>query len=139
MIICDTGPLVAAALTDEPDNYACNELFAGFHMAGRRILVPGTVVAETGYLLNRKAGPRSEAFFLRALAEGTFESVELTTVDFARMADLVTQYADLPLGTTDASVIAIAERLDITEVATLDKRHFTVVRPAHVNALTLLP
>lgn len=55
------------------------------------------------------------------------------------MAELVEQYADLPLGTTDASVIALAERLNITEVATLDRRHFTVVRPRHVEALILLP
>jgi uncharacterized protein len=36
-------------------------------------------------------------------------------------------------------VIALAERLNITEVATLDLRHFTIVRPHHVSALTLLP
>lgn len=49
------------------------------------------------------------------------------------------RYDDLPLGTTDASVIALAERLGIMEVATLDRRHFTVARPQHVDALTLLP
>jgi predicted nucleic acid-binding protein len=65
--------------------------------------------------------------------------MDLTAADYARMAELVVTYGDLPLGTTDASVIAIAERLKLTDVATLDRRHFTVVRPAHVNALTLLP
>lgn len=55
------------------------------------------------------------------------------------MAELVDTYDSLPLGTTDASVIAIAERLKLTEVATLDRRHFTVVRPTHVDTLTLLP
>ena len=55
------------------------------------------------------------------------------------MADLVAQYGSLPLGTTDASVVAVAERLKVTEVATLDWRHFNVVRPAHTSALTLLP
>ena len=55
------------------------------------------------------------------------------------MADLVETYADFPLGTTAASVIALAERLDIAEIATLDRRHFTAVRPRHTNALTLLP
>jgi predicted nucleic acid-binding protein len=77
--------------------------------------------------------------FLSSLAAGDFSVVELTTVDYARMADLVVTYSSLPLGTTDASVLAIAERLKLTEVATLDRRHFTVVRPNHVNALTLLP
>jgi len=77
--------------------------------------------------------------FLRSLADGDFTTVDLTVADFARMADLVVTYGSLPLGTTDASVVAVAERLKVAEVATLDRRHFTVVRPSHVNALTLLP
>lgn len=55
------------------------------------------------------------------------------------MSQFVEQYADLPLGTTDASVVAIAERMGIEEIATLDRRHFTVVRPRHLNAFVLLP
>jgi hypothetical protein len=55
------------------------------------------------------------------------------------MAELVEIYGDFPLGTTDASVIAVAERLNITEVATLDHRHFAAVRPAHCDAFSLLP
>jgi uncharacterized protein len=82
---------------------------------------------------------RLESLFLRSLAEGDFTPVELTAADYVRMADLVVRYASLPLGTTDASVIAVAERLELTEVATLDRRHFTVVRPNHVDALALLP
>lgn len=50
------------------------------------------------------------------------------------MAELVRRYDDLPLGTTEASVIALAERLGIKQIATLDHRHFRVVRPSHVEA-----
>jgi predicted nucleic acid-binding protein len=64
---------------------------------------------------------------------------ELTETDVSRMADLAERYADLRLGGTDASVIAIAERLGIYRIATFDRRHFTVVRPVHVEAFTLLP
>jgi predicted nucleic acid-binding protein len=64
---------------------------------------------------------------------------QLLSVDLHRVADLVKQYSDLPLGTVDASVIALAERLQITMVATLDKRDFSTVRPAHTTAFTLLP
>jgi predicted nucleic acid-binding protein len=70
---------------------------------------------------------------------GDFRPVDVSRADYGRMAVLVRQYADLPLGTTDACVIAVAERLRLTEVATLDRRHFTVVRPAHLPNLTLLP
>ena len=55
------------------------------------------------------------------------------------MAELVTLYADLPLGAVDASVMALAERFNALEIATLDRRHFNVVRPKHVSALKLLP
>jgi predicted nucleic acid-binding protein len=51
----------------------------------------------------------------------------------------VRTYETLPLGTTDATVIAVCERLELAEVASLDRRHFSVVRPRHVPALTLLP
>lgn len=139
MILCDTGPLVAAALVGDDDHHACVELFTGLHLARRRLLVPATVVAEVGYLLAREAGAIVESMFLTALADGDFEPVDLTAEDYRRAAELVTTYADFPLGTTDASVIALAERLGVTEVATLDRRHFAVVRPRHTGAFLLLP
>jgi hypothetical protein len=55
------------------------------------------------------------------------------------MAELVEVHADLGLGATDASVVAIAERLDLSDIASLDRRHFSVVRPSHVAAFTLVP
>ena len=139
MILCDTGPLVAAALPADAHHRACVDLFTSLHLAGRPRLVPGPVVAETGYLLAREAGHVVEAMFLRSLADGDFEPVDLVADDYSRMADLVSQYSDLGLGTTDACLVALAERLNIAEVATLDHRHFSVVRPAHVQALMLLP
>lgn len=139
MIVCDTGPLVAAALADDDHHHSCVELFTGLHLAGRELLVPATVVAEVGYLLARKAGAEVEAMFLGAIADGDFRAVNLRPDDFRRAVDLVRQYGDLPLGTTDATVIALTERLGLTEVATLDRRHFSVVRPRHVDVLSLLP
>jgi predicted nucleic acid-binding protein len=139
VILCDTGPIVAAALVDDDDHHACVELITGMHLASRSLLVSGTVVAEVGYLLAREAGARVEALFLTALADGDFKLIDIEAQDYRRAAELVEAYADLPLGTTDATVIALAERLGLKEVATLDRRHFSVVRPRHVPALTVLP
>lgn len=139
MIVCDTGPLVAAAITDDAHHRQCVDLLAALHLAGRQILVTGSVAAEVGYLLARGGGARVESQFLSSLADGTLLPVDLTRSDYGRAAELVLEYASLPLGTTDATVIALTERLGLTEVATLDRRHFTVVRPLHVAALTLLP
>lgn len=139
MILCDTGPLVAAAVRNDVNYHRCVELLTGLRLARRRLLVPMTVVAEVGYPLETRVGPHLEADFLEAIAHGDLEVVALEEADLARMAELVRQYDDLPLGTTDASLVALAERLGIAEIATLDRRHFTVVRPRHVDALALLP
>lgn len=139
MILCDTGPIVAAALVGDDHHHACVELFTGLHLANRPLLVPATVAAEVGYLLNRDAGADVEALFLTALADGDFTPVDLVGADYRRAAELVRAYADLPLGTTDATVIALSKRSGVGEVATLDHRHFRVVRSRHVAALTLLP
>jgi predicted nucleic acid-binding protein len=131
--------LVAAALSNDDDHHACVELFTGLHLAGRPLLVPATVVAEVGYLLGREAGAAVEAMFLMALADSDFQAVDMTIADYRRAAELVTTYADLPLGTTAASVVAVVERLGLTEIATLDRRHFTVVRLRHTAAFLLWP
>ena len=59
--------------------------------------------------------------------------------DWERIAELVARYRDLPLGTVDASLVALAERLGETDVASFDRRDLTVVRPRHCEALTLRP
>lgn len=139
MILFDTAPIVAAAFRSEEHYGACTELFTGLRLANRRLLLPATVSAEVGYMLDRLGGPAREAGFLKGVSEGSFVPVDLTKADYARISELVEQYHDMRLGTTDASVIAIAERLGITEIATLDRRHFTAVRPRHVDAFSLLP
>jgi predicted nucleic acid-binding protein len=102
------------------------------------LLVPSTVVTEVCQLVERRQGSKAEAAFLQSFGSG-LTLVDLTAEDLTRMSRLVETYANLPLGAVDASVIAIAERLNIAEVATLDRRHFTVVRPAHTGSLILLP
>jgi predicted nucleic acid-binding protein len=59
--------------------------------------------------------------------------------DWLRIAELTSAYRHLPLGTADASVVTAAERLDVRAIATLDRRHFSVVRPLHTGAFELLP
>ncbi|MDA0632694.1 hypothetical protein OUY22_04635 [Nonomuraea sp. MCN248] len=65
--------------------------------------------------------------------------VELLPVDVRRMAELVRIYKDARLDPADVSVVAIAERLGVTQIATIDRRDFTLIRPRHVPAFRLLP
>lgn len=101
--------------------------------------MPALVVTEVVYLVATRLGVDAEVRFLGDLAAGNFTVEPVLPPDWLRIAELVAGYADLPLGTVDASVVALCERLGLGEVATLDHRHFTVVRPRHVPALTLLP
>jgi uncharacterized protein len=101
--------------------------------------VPTLVITEVAYLLATRIGWEAEARFLGDLASGTLVLEPIHPADPLRMVKLVAQYHDLPLGTVDASVIAAAERLGITDVATVDRRHFSVVRPQHASTFNLLP
>lgn len=103
------------------------------------LIVPTLVITEVVYLLATRLGAEPEVRFLGDLAAGAFAVEPMTPADWIRVAELVARYRDLPLGTVDASVVATAERLGLSEVATVDRRHFTVVRPSHVDAFTLLP
>ncbi|MGL5861522.1 MAG: hypothetical protein ACRCY9_09740, partial [Phycicoccus sp.] len=76
MIVCDTGPLVAAADRDHGHNRACTDLLTGLHLARRKVLVPAPVVAEVGYLLGRTGGARVEAAFLRSIVDGVISVVD---------------------------------------------------------------
>jgi predicted nucleic acid-binding protein len=101
--------------------------------------VPTLVITEVVYLLATRLGVDAEKQFLADLAAGAFAVEPVHSGDWTRIRDLVGQYRDLPLGTVDASVIACAERLHLEQVATVDRRHFTVVRPNHTPAFRLLP
>lgn len=136
MLLVDTGVLLAAADRNDPDHEACAELLQD---AQGPLVTTALVVAETAYLIQRQLGASAESDFFRALAAGQIQIEQLSPTDLARIADLLAQYEDLPLGGTDASVIAIAERLGQMRIATIDHRHFSVVRPVHVAVFELLP
>jgi uncharacterized protein len=134
LAVVDAGPLYAAADTDDRDHTAS---LATLARPDLRPVVPALVVAEATYFVGRRLGAAAESAFLRGLAALEVEAP--SREDLERTADLVERYADFPLGGTDASVIALAERLDATIVVTLDRRHFGVVQPRHCEALQLLP
>jgi uncharacterized protein len=96
-------------------------------------------VTEVAYLVSTRLGPAAEVRFLADLSSGAFHVEPVQPSDWIRIAELVWAYRDLSLGTVDASVVALAERLNLLTVATLDRRHFSVLRPAHLPAFELVP
>jgi len=136
VLIIDAGPLYAAAATQDNDHSRCVELLT---RAPRPLLVPELVVTEVSYLLSDRIGPHAELAFARAIAAGELIVEAVLEPEWERIAELMEQYLDLPLGIADASLIALAERHGQKQVASLDHRHLGVVRPRHVTSFTLLP
>lgn len=132
--IVDSGPLVAAANAADPAHQPCLDVLRTPRL---HLVIPALCVAETAYLIQRRRGPKTEARFLQGLA--AFDVQAPLAQDWRRIGELVEEYADFPLGGTDASVITLAERLRTEIVITLDRRHFGAVRPKHCERLRLLP
>ena len=135
-LILDTGPLLAALDGADPDHEACAALVMG---TTEDRVVPSLVLAELDYWCSERLPAHAWLDFLDDLLAGVYRPEPPSTVDLGRAREIQTKYQDLRIGIVDATVIALAERLGEDKVATLDRRHFATVRPAHVTALRLLP
>ena len=135
-MIVDAGPLYAYVDADDAHHAGCLELL---ETHPGPLIIPTLVITEVTYLLGSRLDWQAEVRFLGDLASGSFAIEPLRATDSVRIAELVAEYRDMPLGTVDASVIATAERLGVTEIATVDRRHFSLVRPNHAPAFDLLP
>lgn len=135
-LILDTGPLLAAIDSADPDHVACATLLQD---VTEDLVVPTLVLAELDYWCGRRLGAGAWLTFLDDVIAGAFRVECPTTADLERCRGLQDQYADLGLGVVDASVIALAERIGERRIATLDHRHFGAVRPAHTPAFELWP
>lgn len=121
MITLDTSGLFALLNRRDSDHARTKQALAD---AGRPYLVPAGIVSEIAYLLEQRM-PQAVDMFLGDLETGAF-AVDCGEQDVPRVRQLVTRYADLPLGFADAAVIACGERSGGL-VLTLDRRDFGVV------------
>ena len=108
-------------------------------LAGRRdaLLVSATVLPEAAYLLRHCLGSEAELAFSRSLASAELSIEALQAADLERSSELLERYPQI--GFVDAMVAAMAERLRLPAIVTTDRRHFSILRPAHRDAFELLP
>lgn len=132
--LVDTSALVAAADVSQAHHARCVETLRRRDLD---LVVPALVVTEAAYLIERLLGPRHEAAFIRGLAGLAIEAP--TFEDWTTIAAVVERYADLALGTVDASIAVLADRLETDLVVTLDRRHFGVVRSPAGRTFRILP
>jgi predicted nucleic acid-binding protein len=126
------------ALTDQSDRNH-QQVLAVAQRANEPLVLPVVVLPEVCYLISSRLGHQAMRRFVSSITSDTVQVEPVTTEDLVRVHQLLEQYADNQLDFTDAAIIAIAERLNITRVYTLDLRDFSIIRPSHCDYFELLP
>jgi predicted nucleic acid-binding protein len=135
-LILDTGPLLATL--DDSDRL--HRVSASLLRAAReQIVIPAPVLVEIDYWIQQRLRPEVMALLLDDIADGVYALADLDADDYRRIRELLTVYSDARVGFVDAAVMAVVERLGEHKLATLDRRHFSLMRPRHVAAIELLP
>lgn len=132
--VVDAGPLLAAIDVGDREHARCT---AVLRRSDLQFVIPSLVVAEVAHFATSRVGPRGEAVFLRGLE--AFEVEGPSPDDWPIIADLVERYGDFPLGTVDASIVVLADRLETDLIITLDRRHFGAVVSPGGRRFRLLP
>ncbi len=135
-MIVDTSVLMALFRTAE-DRHA--EVVAAVEAVGEPLVLSPYVVAEIDYLIATRFGVDAELAVLRELAGGAWTLARFDEAELAAAADVVKRYRDQAIGVTDASLVVLADRYRTKRIATLDRRHFEVLRPLSGGRFTIVP
>jgi predicted nucleic acid-binding protein len=135
-LILDTGLILAAMDAGDRDHGKCAALLGAVK---EELVIPAPILPELDYWFHKGMGPDALVELVDEVRRGVFRVEDLNADDYARVVDLLETYVDLRVGFVDAAVMAVVERLGEPKLATLDRRHFTIMRPRHVEALELLP
>jgi predicted nucleic acid-binding protein len=133
-IIADTSGIIA--LLDQSDKHHRASIKA---ISNCQILLPNSVIPEVDYLVTKYLGERVARCFLSDVLNGYYKYTSIELEDINRIIEIMALYRDLPLGFVDASIITLAERLQIRKILTLDRRHFNLVKPSQIDYFELLP
>ena len=135
-MIVDTSALLAFFDTDEPDHAAVSGVLA---RASEPLVVSPYVVAELDYLVASRLGGPAELAVLHELSSGAWDLAAFGSEDLAEARAVVERHADRLVGVADASNVVLAARYRTRTIATLDRRHFEVVRPTGGGRFAILP
>ncbi|WP_020562412.1 type II toxin-antitoxin system VapC family toxin [Methylosarcina fibrata] len=125
MIIADSGFWLA--LLDRRDNF--HSIARSFLGGLTEPLITTTpVITEVCYLLQKRLNSQKSVEFLRAQQDGLFTLFVINEQDLARSAELMQQYANLPMDFADASLVILAEHLGHGRIVSTDQRDFGAYR-----------
>jgi hypothetical protein len=135
-LIVDSSALVAFFVASDPAHRATTALFT---TTTEELIVPPYVVAEVDHLITGRHGVHAELDALRALADGSWDLTDMRPEDVAAAIKVMEKYDDQTIGVADASIVVLAKRFGTKTVATLDRRHFEVLRPLDGGRFTIVP
>ena len=136
MILLDTSGLLSALDESQRHHDECARLLGA---ASPPLLLSPFVLAELDYLLMRHIGQSAQTAFLEEVARGAYQLEQFDAADVARAREIIAKYDDLEIGLADASIVVLAERYAVSEVLTLDQRHFRAMRVGRRKQFKLLP
>ena len=136
MIIADTSGLIAFFSESGPQH----EAVAGWVETNDQVLVVSPyVVAEVDYLVATRKGVEAELAVLAELSGGAYELATMDAKAVASARRVVERYRDLGVGVADASLVVLAQRYRTRTVLTLDRKHFSVMRPLDGGTFKIVP
>lgn len=133
-VLVDAGPLVAFLDRSDAHHQSVADALAKLR---EPLLTVWPPVVEAMYLLS--FAPQAQDALWEILETGVVNLLPLAHSDLPRMRELMEKYRDLPMDMADAALVHVAEREGLRRILTLDKRDFSVYRPARKGAFTLLP
>lgn len=135
-LILDTGPLYASLDRSDNDHAPCRRLI---ETSDEQLIIPAPVLVELDYWIHARLHAGVLVALLDDIVSGAYAVEELLLEDYRRIRELCDRYADADVGFVDAAVLAVVERLNEPKLASLDHRHFRILRPRHVKTLKLVP
>ena len=133
--LIDTGFMFAVLDKEDVKHETCSLAYER-EMA---MFLPEVVLPELAYLVIRSLGYDILTTFLRYVAAGNLLLISTTREDLERASEILEKYADSKIDFVDCVIMAIAERLKIERILTIDRRDFGLLRPRHCDYFEIIP
>jgi predicted nucleic acid-binding protein len=134
LILIDTGPIVAFFDKDDRHHDLCIEILKEIR---EPLLTTWPVLTECFYLLNFSSEVQDSLWLF--IQRGGIEIYPLEKGFLNRCRELMKQYRDLPMDLADATLVALADVLEISKIFTLDHKDFSIYRFKQKRRFTLIP
>ena len=135
-VLIDTSFLLALAVTRDP-NHALAQ--TTINIINTVFVLPIPVMPELFYMISVRANYKAAVNNFGYLQRAGFQVEPISLTDRERMAEIMAKYLDAQFDFVDIAIMALAERLEITQILTFDRRDFTIFRPRHCAYLELFP